>query len=166
MITLVLGGTRSGKSVVAERIAAESSVPVTYVATARLDPTDADHAARIDRHRSRRPPAWDTIECPVAEDLPALLRQTEGTALVDSLGTWITGHPALTPDVAALVAALQSRDGDTVVVSEEVGMSPHAPTELGRRFTDALGEANHSISAVADRALLVVAGRALELPPC
>ncbi len=52
-----------------------------------------------------------------------------------------------------------------MVVTEEVGFAPHAPTELGRRFVDALGQVNHSVSAVADPALLVVAGRALELPP-
>lgn len=166
MIILVLGGTRSGKSAVAERLVSELSGSVTYVATAHLDPADEDHAARIERHRQRRPAAWTTIECDDADQLPSVLRATEGPVLLDSLGTWITGHPSLRPDVGALVAALDQRTGDTVVVSEEVGMSPHAPTELGRRFTDSLGEANHAVSVVADRALLVVAGRALELPPC
>lgn len=166
MIILVLGGTRSGKSVVAERLVTELPDPVSYVATARLDPGDEDHAARIRRHRARRPEDWTTIECTDADQLPAILEATRGTVLLDSLGTWVTAHPSLQPDVGALVAALAHRHGDTVVVSEEVGLSPHAPTELGRRFTDALGEANHAVSSAADRALLVVAGRALELPPC
>lgn len=166
MIVLVLGGTRSGKSAVAERLVGEWAGPVTYVATARLDPTDDDHAARIRRHRDRRPATWTTVECADADELPAILRAVDGTVLVDSLGTWVTGHPDLSPDVEDLVTAVLERPGDSVIVSEEVGMSPHAPTELGRRFTDALGEANHAVSVVADRALLVVAGRAIELPPC
>lgn len=172
MITLVLGGTRSGKSAIAERLAGQTTDDglVTYVATARLDPSDADHAARIDRHRARRPSGWITVECSDPAALPDVLRAAAGTVLVDSLGTWVTGHAdlrsALDPDrVADLVAALVERDGATVVVSEEVGLAPHAPTELGRRFADALGEVNQAVSAVADRALLVVAGRALELPP-
>lgn len=173
MITLVLGGTRSGKSQLAERLATASTTDalagervgtVTYVATARLDPDDADHAARIARHRQRRPDDWVTVECPDPGALAGVLAGAAGTVLVDSLGTWVVGHHDFHADAEALVAALAARAGDTILVSEEVGLAPHAPTELGRRFTDALGEVNQAVSAVADRALLVVAGRALELP--
>jgi nicotinate-nucleotide--dimethylbenzimidazole phosphoribosyltransferase len=66
-------------------------------------------------------------------------------------------------DSAALCRALRTRAGDTVVVSEEVGLSVHAPTAAGRAFADRLGEANHAVAAVADRTLLVVAGRAVVL---
>lgn len=171
MITLVLGGTRSGKSEVAERLAAAAPGPVTYVATARVDPADADHVARVARHRERRPAGWTTVECPDPGALPELLRATGGTVLVDSLGTWLAAHADLDADPGALVAALRDRGGDSVVVSEEVGLAPHAPTELGRRFVDGLGLLNQRVAAVADRALLVVAGRVLDLappgePPC
>ena len=174
MITIVLGGTRSGKSEVAERLAGASGA-VTYVATAQVDPADEDHdhdwAARIARHQERRPKGWATVECPEPDRLPDVLRQLEGTVLVDSLGTWVTGHPTMEPDAEALVAALLERAGNTVVVSEEVGLAPHATTELGRRFVDRLGTVNQRVASVADRALLVVAGRAVELlppgePPC
>ena len=57
VITLVLGGTRSGKSAVAEELAARHGAPVTYVAT--MDPSgDPDLEARVAKHRSRRDPAW------------------------------------------------------------------------------------------------------------
>lgn len=167
MIALVLGGTRSGKSAVAESMAARLAGPdgaVTYVATAQLDPSDADHAARIEVHRARRPASWSTVECTDPADLPGALRAATGVVLLDSLGTWVTGHRHLDPDVGPLIDALRARPGTTVVVSEEVGLAPHAPSELGRRFADALGQANQAVSAVADHALLVVAGRALPLP--
>ena len=48
-------------------------------------------------------------------------------------------------------------------MSDEVGLSVHPPTELGRRYVDAMGIVNQRIAGVADRALLVVAGRALDL---
>lgn len=167
MIVLVLGGTRSGKSVVAESMAARlagTDGDVTYVATAWLDPTDADHAARIEAHRARRPHRWSTVECGDPAELPGVLRAAADVVLLDSLGTWVTGHPDLRPDIGALVAALRDRSATTIVVSEEVGLAPHAPSELGRRFADALGAANQAVSAVADHALLVVAGRAVVLP--
>ena len=165
MITLVLGGTRSGKSDVAERLvaAAAGGAPVTYVATGRA--VDDDMAERILAHRARRPSAWATLE--VGPDLPDRLRSLAGPALVDSLGTWVATHEGLDPDAAALCAALTGRDGDTVVVSEEVGLGVHPPTEVGRRFADALGALNRSVADIADRVLLVVAGRVMPLdrPP-
>jgi len=164
VIALVLGGSRSGKSVFAERLALRSSDDVTYVATARVDPDDTDHRERIEAHRVRRPERWDTVECPDPALLAQVLGDIAGTVLLDSLGTWIAGHPGLDPDPHVLVAALVDRDGDTIVVSEEVGLAPHAPTDAGRRFADAVGTVNQAVSAVADRAVLVVAGRALELP--
>jgi len=168
VIVLVLGGTRSGKSAIAESMAARlagTGGDVTYVATALVDPADADHTRRIDAHRARRPASWSTEECGDPHRLPDVLRTTTGVVLLDSLGTWVTGHPDLAPDAGPLLDALRARAGTTIVVSEEVGLAPHAPSELGRRFTDALGAVNQAVSAVADHALLVVAGRAVELPP-
>ena len=62
MITLILGGARSGKSAVAERLAAQLPGPVTYVATAAVDPADHDHQRRVEAHQARRPAAWSTVE--------------------------------------------------------------------------------------------------------
>ncbi len=162
MITLVLGGTRSGKSEVAEGLLPATG-PVTYVATGQV--TDPDMERRIDLHRARRPGWWTTVEA--GADLVAALDQAGGPVLVDSLGTWVAAHDDLAPDVAALVAALRARAaravGATVLVSEEVGLGVHPPTEVGRRFADALGALNREVAGVADRVLLVVAGRVLPL---
>ena len=163
MIVLVLGGTRSGKSEVAERLTASLPPPITYVATGTA--TDASMAARISTHRARRPAEWATREAGagLVETLKVL---REGTVLVDSLGTWVAAHDDLGVDTGALVEALAGRTGDTVIVSEEVGLSVHAATELGRRFVDALGTVNLAVSAAADEVLLVIAGRVLPLDPC
>jgi adenosylcobinamide kinase/adenosylcobinamide-phosphate guanylyltransferase len=163
LITLVLGGTRSGKSEVAESLVAAAPGPVTYVATGRV--TDDDMGARIAAHRARRPAGWTTVEA--GTDLPGALAGLTGSVLVDSLGTWVARHADLRPDTAGLCAALRARAasgaGATVVVSEEVGLGVHAPSEAGRRFADVLGTLNRAVAGESDRVLLVVAGRVLPL---
>ncbi len=158
MITLVLGGARSGKSAVAEHMAGPS---VTYVATWVPDPTDADMAARVAAHRARRPEAWDTLE--PGEKLVETLRRHAGTVLLDSLTTWVASAAGFEVDAGALCDALRERAGDTVVVSDEVGLGVHPSHHAGRRFRDALGEVNQAVAAVADDVVLVVAGRVLRL---
>jgi adenosyl cobinamide kinase/adenosyl cobinamide phosphate guanylyltransferase len=165
-VVLVLGGTRSGKSAVAERMAAVHGDDVTYLATAWVDPDDAEHAARIARHRERRPAAWRTVECPEPGQLTAALAAAVGVVLVDSLGTWVASDPGLDVDAAPLLAALSSRTSPTIVVSEEVGLAVHPETAAGRRYVDALGELNQAVAGIADRVVLVVAGRVLDLPAC
>jgi len=188
VITFVLGGARSGKSAVAERLVALLAPPVTYVATLDVG-DDADLAVRVEAHRARRPAAWGTVqvgpgrpdssgsapvdvgpgappERPAPARLPSLaeaLRGASGSVLVDSLGPWVAASPSMEVDAGALCAALVERDGDTVVVSEEVGMSVHPATEEGLRFRDALGTVNQSVAACAHEVLLVVAGCTLPL---
>jgi adenosyl cobinamide kinase/adenosyl cobinamide phosphate guanylyltransferase len=159
-VTLVLGGARSGKSALAERLAGTGRV--TYLATAVVDVADDDMATRVAAHRARRPAAWTTVE---ADDLVASVAATTGTVLVDSLTTWVARAPApaYTVDVGGLCRALAGHADDVVVVSDEVGMGVHPSSAAGRLFRDALGLVNQAVADVADEVLLVVAGRALHL---
>jgi adenosyl cobinamide kinase/adenosyl cobinamide phosphate guanylyltransferase len=161
VITLVLGGARSGKSRVAEQLARRLPASVTYVATAIVEPDDADHAARVDAHRARRDPSWVTEEC--GAGLIETLARVRGSVLIDSLGTWVTAHDDFAVDIEALCKALSTRDGETVIVSEEVGLGVHPSSASGVRFRDVLGEVNAGVAEVADEVLLVVAGRTLPL---
>jgi adenosyl cobinamide kinase/adenosyl cobinamide phosphate guanylyltransferase len=161
VITLVLGGSRSGKSEVGERLAARHGDDVTYVATGVA--IDEDFAARIERHRDRRPPSWSTVEIGRDGGLAATLRATAAPVLVDSLGTWVAGTEDFEVDLDDLCAALVARSDPTILVSDEVGMGVHPATELGRTVRDALGNTNRRVADVADEVYLVVAGRVLPL---
>jgi adenosyl cobinamide kinase/adenosyl cobinamide phosphate guanylyltransferase len=172
-LTLVLGGTRSGKSEVAEQLIrglAGPEMPVTYVATGAgpRDLADATWSARIEAHRRRRPAAWSTIELGQGGLLGASVRDLDQPVLIDSLGTWLSGCAGFACGPEELCADLKARSrldhGHTVVVSEEVGLGVHPVTEVGNAFADALGGLNRSVAAGADRVILVVAGRMLELP--
>jgi adenosyl cobinamide kinase/adenosyl cobinamide phosphate guanylyltransferase len=161
VITLIVGGARSGKSLVAERLAATLPPPVTYVATAVIDPADVEFVARVEAHRARRPATWATVDA--GRDLARSVDQIEGTVLIDALGTWVAASEGFAVDLDAFVEVLSRRRGDAVVVTEEVGLGVHPSTEVGGRFRDALGVVNQAVAEVADRVLLVVAGRILPL---
>lgn len=174
MITLVLGGARSGKSEIAERLVGGFGLDVTYVATGAA--SDKSMIRRIEIHQQRRPSSWKTIELFNSTDstdstdssdsssaLPEVLRAIEGPVIIDSLGTWLARFSGFDADVGSLCSALLERTGSTVVVSEEVGMGVHPSTEIGRDFRDALGAVNRQVALISDEVLLVVAGRALRL---
>jgi adenosylcobinamide kinase / adenosylcobinamide-phosphate guanylyltransferase len=162
VITLVLGGARSGKSTHAERLTGRLPSPITYVATLLVG-DDQDLSDRVARHRQRRPAEWRTVEAGL--DLPSVVRSLEGSILLDSLGPWVALHEEGSVDSATLCRALTERAGDSVVVSEEVGLGVHPSSAAGRHFRDALGTINQDVAEVADQVLLIVAGRALPLHP-
>jgi adenosylcobinamide kinase/adenosylcobinamide-phosphate guanylyltransferase len=165
MIVLVLGGARSGKSEIAESLAARFARPeasVVYVATAS-SVGDPEFEARIAEHRLRRPASWTTVEVGPGGDLARELRAARGVVLVDSLGAWVAGLAGFAVEARDLCVALEQRTGDTVVVSDEVGLGVHPSSEVGRLFRDALGSVNRAVAGVADEVFLAVAGRVLRL---
>jgi adenosyl cobinamide kinase/adenosyl cobinamide phosphate guanylyltransferase len=170
--TLVLGGARSGKSGYAETLARTAGGPVRYLATAALDPDDADFGERVARHRDRRPADWTVVETADA-DLPALLADPR-TTLVDDLGTWLTGRidaraawesprGTVAPDTDALVAAVTRCRDRLILVSPEVGLGVVPATRSGGLFRDELGSLNQRLAAVCDEVVLIVAGLPLRL---
>jgi len=162
VITLVLGGARSGKSEVAEQRLIGLPGPRTFVATWATDPADADMVERVAGHRRRRPPDWAVVEVEDG-DLSGSVAPLGGSVLVDGLGTWVAQLPGFAADGRALVDVLTRREGPTVVVSDEVGLGVHPESAAGRRFRDELGRVNREVADGADEVLLVVAGRTLRL---
>ena len=98
-------------------------------------------AARIAAHRARRDRVWATVEagrpgrrrCDADGDRCWSTRSAPGSPAADDFAVDVDG---------ARRRAAATRTGDTVVVSEEVGLGVHPATEVGRRFRDALGDVN------------------------
>lgn len=161
MIGLVLGGARSGKSRYAQRVAGELSPAPVMVATSKA--YDDDHAARIARHKADRGPEWTTIEERKAIARPELAGRV---VVVDCATLWLTNffadagwkpepaHEAVREELDRVLSV----DATWIFVSNELGMAPHAPTELGRKFVDEQGFLNQAIAARADAVTLMVAG--------
>jgi adenosyl cobinamide kinase/adenosyl cobinamide phosphate guanylyltransferase len=173
MLTVLLGGARSGKSALAVEIASRGhsgvTYGVTYLATSPTIPGDDDLAQRIVRHRAERPSPWTTVEEEL--DLAAALARVETpVVIVDCLTVWAGnllhhGHDesAILDASDAAIAVLTDRDLVSVVISNEVGLGIVPVNELARGYRDVLGRVNQRWVAAADHALFMVAGRALPL---
>lgn len=170
-VVLILGGARSGKSAFAEKLIIGTGSPCLYIATATR--SDAEMAARIDRHRSDRSNTFITAEVPL--DLAAALRELgrDDCALIDCATLWLSNHMLARHDCDAvsddLIAALTACPARIVIVSNEVGFGLVPDTPLGRQFRDAQGRMNQRLAACADTVVFVVAGLPMvmkgELPP-
>lgn len=168
MKTLILGGVRSGKSRLAERLARESALPVTCIATAIAG--DEEMRSRIEAHRRRRPRGWRVIEEPLA--LPARLRECAGDGrcvVVDCLTLWLTNllvneDETTTADACkAMYALLPALTGEILLVSNETNMGVVPTGALARRFCDLSGRMHQKVAQCCDRVVLTVAGLPLIL---
>ena len=170
MLTLLIGGARSGKSALALRMAADGAAPVTFIATAQA--LDEEMAARISAHRSERPRSWSTVEAPL--HLGRALDDVAGnaTVVVDCLTLWVANlveagwdDEAVSSAADAVASVARARPGAVVVVSNEVGSGIVPMEPLSRRYRDLLGRVNTIFSHHASEAFLVVASRVVPLLP-
>ncbi|PXW83526.1 adenosylcobinamide kinase /adenosylcobinamide-phosphate guanylyltransferase [Nitrosomonas sp. Nm84] len=165
---LILGGVRSGKSRLAERLATESRLPVTYIATATIE--DEEMRERIAAHRVRRPGHWQVIEEPL--ELASVLSQhanNEHCLLVDCLTLWLTNlltHPDTSrfdTERLAFLKMLPRLTGKLILVSNETNMGVTPTGELSRRYCDEAGKLHQEIAHHCDQVILTVAGLPLML---
>jgi adenosylcobinamide kinase/adenosylcobinamide-phosphate guanylyltransferase len=160
LVTLVLGGARSGKSRYAEWLIGTCPKPWVYVATAEAK--DSEMAERIAAHKARREAGWQTVEAP--HELPEALvaAPQDAAVLVDCLTLWLSNLMLASFNVEAmserLEQALPARAGPTVLVSNEVGLGIVPDNALARRFRDLQGTLNQNLAARATRVIMMVAG--------
>ena len=137
-LTLLIGGARSGKSALAERLAAKServlfmsSSKACAVATAQA--FDEDLKRRIANHRNGRPDSWHTLEEPVDLEGSMCSRlQDYDVVLLDCLTLWVSNmllqnedkedvEQAILTAAKELMALYESSECSWIIVSNEVG---------------------------------------------
>jgi len=173
MLTLILGGARSGKSRFAQGLAAGAH-RVCYVATA-VPRGDAEMLGRIERHRADRPASWQTMEAPVKlADAVHLAALDADVVLVDCLTLWLDNllweHRGST--AGAIESLIQSeirriadagRSCRIILVSNEVGSGIVPESPVARAFRDTHGFLNQWAAEAAGEVILIVAGLPLYL---
>ncbi|RVT45875.1 bifunctional adenosylcobinamide kinase/adenosylcobinamide-phosphate guanylyltransferase [Rheinheimera sediminis] len=165
--TLILGGARSGKSSLAESLAADSD-SVIYIATATA--FDTEMAQRIKLHQQQRRKDWSVLECPLllAEALVKLSGSGQ-TLVVDCLTLWLNNQLYHHPEQDFTFARQQVADavrqfqGNLFMVSNEVGMGIVPVGELNRLFVDQQGWLNQQLAKLCDQVIFVAAGLPLYL---
>lgn len=168
MRQLILGGARSGKSRLAEKLASDSGLPVLYIATSQ--PLDGEMNDRVALHRQRRPDTWGLIEEPL--ELARVLRDNAAPGrclLVDCLTLWLTNllmldNPErLVFERDQLLDTLASLPGEIIFVSNETGLGVVPLGELTRRYVDEAGWLHQALAERCQRVVLTVAGLPLTL---
>lgn len=173
--TLVIGGSRSGKSAFAQKLAEDIASPRLFLATCpRLDP---EMDERIHKHcREREGRGWQTMEEPLRiieclEQMPA-----GSTVLIDCLTLWVSNlmHEAeqaggavseeqIASLAAQLGAAARRHQGRVLAVTNEVGLGIVPDNAAARRFRDLAGRCNQAAAALADEVYFVCSGIPMRL---
>lgn len=166
MITLVLGGNKSGKSDFALDLLAKQREPGLFIATGKA--RDLEFREQIKRHRQTRSATIEVAE--VAEDLPHTLRKARLTVrplLVDSLDYWLFSCREAGCEKEKIQEFLEVledwNDTHLILVSCETGLGPLPAGSAVRAFIRSLGALNQCVARVADQAYLVTAGLPLTL---
>jgi adenosylcobinamide kinase/adenosylcobinamide-phosphate guanylyltransferase len=172
MLTLVIGGARSGKSRFAQSLLSGSQ-RVAYIATSRCE--DAEMAERIERHRQDRPSHWVTVEEPleIAQTVERLSADRE-FILLDCLTVWLSNlswehrdsaaeelHRAASQEVARLIPP--AANTHLVLVTNELGCGLVPESPVGRLFRDVHGWMNQDVARAADWVYHLVAGIAVPI---
>jgi len=166
MVSLVIGGARSGKSRFAQSLGAAAEHPV-YIATARVE--DSEMAERIARHQADRPPQWTTVEEPLDIAGAVARHRGAGFILIDCLTLWLSNlcwegreaSEAAIEDAAMRQIECVAKTAPAthvVLVSNEVGCGLVPESAVGRAFRDLQGRVNQTVAQLASQVFLMVAG--------
>ncbi len=173
MLTLILGGARSGKSRYAEAQARAAGGRVLYLATAEA--IDDEMRVRIINHRAARPAEWRTCEAPRQVATALAQAWSDGRpdqVLFDCVTVWVNNvvfalgddpaadvaQRAMDAELDALLTFIAAHPAQWLLVSNEVGLGIVPDTPLARMYRDLLGRVNQRLAATADSVLFMVAG--------
>lgn len=169
-IILITGGSRSGKSALAQQRAEEDSDSRIFIAT--CPKIDGEMDERIAKHRrERHGKGWTTIEEEV--EISSIIKKNLHikTVLVDCLTLWINNliyrHKTQESRVNEediitlcheLLTVSRHHPGTIFFVTNEVGSGIVPESCVTRHFRDLVGKCNQVMAKGADEVILVSCG--------
>ena len=160
MKILLVGGSKSGKSGLAQRLCVRLAAGAPMIYWATMEPVDGEDRARIARHvASRSGLGFQTIECGLS--LQAALRDAdaEGSYLLDSV-TALLSNEMFRPDgsvdhaaperVARELTALARRMKSIVFVSDYIYSDALLYGDLTEEYRRGLAHIDRALAAACD----------------
>ncbi len=177
MVTLVVGGARSGKSTFAESLY-KNKKDVVYIGTSRIE--DEEMLERVQHHRAYRPDYWRTYEG--TYDLDKAIG-TEQFYLLDCITvlasnimfdlskdmdkidqhTQQTIEDTIITVIESLIHKVNEQSLELVMVTNEVGCSIVPEHHISRVYRDIIGRINQRVAAIVDNAYVIICGIPLKL---
>lgn len=170
MMTLIIGGSGSGKSAYAENYAVSVSQRKKkyYIATMQI--YDEEGREKVRRHRRLRSGrGFSTIEQPVnIQDAAKMFEAGEKTALLECVSNLAANEmfsgdvPQMAENVADKIVRgieeLKEELSDLVIVSNNVFEDGKVYDSTTMEYIRAMGDINSRLAAMADEVVEVVAG--------
>lgn len=178
-VTLITGGSRSGKSSYAEDLYKDRE-DVLYIATAIV--TDKEMKDRINRHRKRRNKSWETAEA--YKDLSQVIALSScGYILLDCVTVMVTNlmfdlgedienmsweeisalEESIVNEFELIVKEVRCQGKEIVIVTGEVGSGLISEYKFSRVFRDIAGTVNQKLAQLSDQVYLISCGLPLKL---
>ncbi len=171
-VIFITGGTRSGKSSFAVKMAkriSDTNSRVAFMAT--CIPEDEEMKRRVALHKKKRPFSWKTIE--VKADILKELKKIKSSfkvVIIDCLTLFVSGllmqglnESQIKKKIEEIARFISHALYTTIVVSNEVGSGVVPENRLAREFRDLAGLTNQIVARKADEVYLVVSGIPLKI---
>lgn len=178
-ITLITGGSRSGKSTFAEKIL-EGEDDVLYIATAVA--TDGEMEERIEKHKLRRNQKWETYEGYVKLD-QVIEKSSHKYIMLECIGTMVTNiifeknynfdnitsddieklEKDIIKEIHNIILSIKNSNKHILIITNEVGYSVVSEYKLSRIFVDIVGRVNQFISSFSDEVYMIACGLPIKL---
>lgn len=171
MITMVIGGSGSGKSEFAENIAVTSSKPLIYIAT--MQPFGEETLRKIERHHElRKEKGFHTIEQYIDIEKATSAWTREATVLLECMSNLLANEKyrpqedskkpltnlALVEKIVQGIVEIEASCSHLVIVTNDVFASGEVYEEETMDYLRILGEINECLAKKADTVIEVVCG--------
>ncbi len=141
---------------------------------------DEEMRQRIERHKERRPAAWNTLEA--ATNIGSQISQKMGEArvvIVDCITLLVNNlfgqysdqidaslvEKKVADEIDGLIECIEHTDATFIIVTNEIGLGLVPPHRMSRLYRDVLGKANQRLAEVAEEVYLMVAGLPVQIKP-